>query len=54
MERKPLQGAHVVHVLVRLRPRLHRQLKARSRAEDRPMSIIIREAISKYLEAQAS
>lgn len=54
MDRKPMSGEDVVPVLVRLRPRLHRRLKARAVAEDRPMSHVIRDALDRYLGARAS
>lgn len=50
VNRKPLRGPDVVNVLVRLRPRLHRSLKARAVAEDRAMAAVIRDALTQYLE----
>lgn len=54
MDRKAFRGDDVVHVLVRLRPRVHRRLKARAVREDRSMAALIREAIAHYLEARSA
>jgi hypothetical protein len=53
-DRKPMRGEEVVHLLVRLRPRLHRRLRARAIREDRPMAAVVRDALTRYLEEARS
>lgn len=43
-----------IHVLVRLRPDLHRRAKIRAVKEGRPLSELFRDALARYLEEARS